>query len=230
MNSIFENRVEHSQTIENGVTTNDYSFYPYEESPPPRSSAIPLPKSHIHRTESEANLTENLKLAEFRDQCMFNRLVNGIQRQQQQLLYNAEIHDTHRRPDSSSRYRLSSRRSSRTQEDAADRLNDYYPHSLPCSRRSSDARERPIGMTFKALPRSHGRSSRAGPFSAEMSPNTLMQENNESIERIMCTRQQSTSLLRDESTSMSVSPLSSHGSHVVTDDEQSDYGMFDMEM
>ncbi len=56
-----------------------------------RSPAIPLPKSHIHRTESELDLTENIAVAEFRDQCMFNRLVSGIQKQQK-LLYSVEIH------------------------------------------------------------------------------------------------------------------------------------------
>jgi hypothetical protein len=60
-------------------------------SPNAQAAAIPLPKSHIHRTESELDLSENMALAEFRDRCMFNRLVSGIQKQQT-LLYNVESH------------------------------------------------------------------------------------------------------------------------------------------
>lgn len=60
------------------------------------SKAIPLPKSHIHRTESEILLSENMEQAEWQDQCMFNRLVAGLSNQQQ-LLYNVESHDPQRR-------------------------------------------------------------------------------------------------------------------------------------
>lgn len=47
------------------------------------TQAIPLPDSHIHRTESELQLSEDMAIAEYRDQCMFDRLVNGIRRKQQ---------------------------------------------------------------------------------------------------------------------------------------------------
>ncbi len=60
-----------------------------------KSLAIPLPMSHIHRTESELLLYENMAQAEYQDQCMFNRLVSGI-RCQQQLLYHVETHDRRR--------------------------------------------------------------------------------------------------------------------------------------
>lgn len=47
-----------------------------------QSLAIPLPASHIHRTASELQLDEDNVVAEYRDQCMFNRLVRGIRYQQ----------------------------------------------------------------------------------------------------------------------------------------------------
>mmetsp|Transcript_3148 Transcript_3148/g.4191 ORF Transcript_3148/g.4191 Transcript_3148/m.4191 type:complete len:235 (+) Transcript_3148:101-805(+) len=56
-----------------------------------RSLAIPLPESHIHRTESEQQLCEDMAMAEYRDRCMFNRLVSGIRRRQQ-LHYNVQWH------------------------------------------------------------------------------------------------------------------------------------------
>lgn len=56
-----------------------------------KSLAIPLPESHIHRTDSELQLHEDMAVAEYRDRCMFNRLVSGI-RHRQQLHYNVERH------------------------------------------------------------------------------------------------------------------------------------------
>ena len=43
-----------------------------------RSRTIPLPKSHIPRTNSELQFNEDTVAAEFRDMCMFHRLVSGI--------------------------------------------------------------------------------------------------------------------------------------------------------
>lgn len=43
-----------------------------------KSLAIPMPASHIHRTNSEVQLHEDTAVAEYRDQCMLNRLVRGI--------------------------------------------------------------------------------------------------------------------------------------------------------
>ena len=72
------------------------------------SLAIPLPESHIKRTESELQLRENMAVAEYRDRCMFHRLVSGIRRRQE-LHYNFQRHvvdwnqcpdDDHRRPPS----------------------------------------------------------------------------------------------------------------------------------
>lgn len=53
--------------------------------PPPTSGGlktrtIPLPKTHIHRTESEAQLQNDTLAAEFREFCMFHRLVKGMQK------------------------------------------------------------------------------------------------------------------------------------------------------
>ncbi len=56
------------------------------------SLAIPLPASHIHRTESETQLDENMAVAEYRDRCMFNRLISGI-RYRQQLHYHFQSHN-----------------------------------------------------------------------------------------------------------------------------------------
>merc|ERR1740139_226861 len=48
------------------------------------SLAIPMPASHMKRTESEVQLHENTAVAEYRDQCMFNRVVRGNRDRQQQ--------------------------------------------------------------------------------------------------------------------------------------------------
>eukprot|EP01083_Nonionella_stella_P252793 870586_1 len=41
-----------------------------------------LPSYHIHRTDSEAQLFEDMAVAEYRDRCMFHRLITGIRSQQ----------------------------------------------------------------------------------------------------------------------------------------------------
>lgn len=53
--------------------------------PRPRASTtqtIPLPTSHIPRTQSELQLREDMVEAEWRELRMFYRVVNGIQRRQ----------------------------------------------------------------------------------------------------------------------------------------------------
>lgn len=51
-----------------------------------RSSSIPLPSSHVHRTQSEVQLSLDQEVAEQRDVSMFYRLVNGIRdRQAEQM-------------------------------------------------------------------------------------------------------------------------------------------------
>jgi hypothetical protein len=47
-----------------------------------RSSSIPLPSSHVHRTQSELQLSLDQEVAEQRDVDMFYRLVNGIRDRQ----------------------------------------------------------------------------------------------------------------------------------------------------
>ena len=42
-----------------------------------RSSSIPLPSSHVHRTQSELQLRLDQEAAELREMNMFHRLVNG---------------------------------------------------------------------------------------------------------------------------------------------------------
>ena len=63
----------------------------------PQTAGIPLPSYHIKRTESEVQLHEDMAMADYRDKCMFNRLVTGIYRQQQeQLHYDSQLHQFHR--------------------------------------------------------------------------------------------------------------------------------------
>lgn len=50
----------------------------------PRSSSIPLPSTHVPRTESELQLSHDQAAAEQRDLHMFYRLVNGIRNRQAQ--------------------------------------------------------------------------------------------------------------------------------------------------
>ncbi|VEU43485.1 unnamed protein product [Pseudo-nitzschia multistriata] len=51
-----------------------------------RSQNIPLPMSHMHRTQSEVQLCEDMETAEQRDLNMFYRVVNGIRDRQMQLV------------------------------------------------------------------------------------------------------------------------------------------------
>lgn len=46
---------------------------------------IPLPPTHIPRTKSELQLAEDMHAAEWRDRCMFQRLVTGIRERQAAL-------------------------------------------------------------------------------------------------------------------------------------------------
>lgn len=48
-----------------------------------RSTSIPLPSSHVPRTQSEVQLSIDEEAAEQRDARMFYRLVNGIRERQQ---------------------------------------------------------------------------------------------------------------------------------------------------
>jgi len=68
-----------------------FSLNPSEDT---RSSSIPLPSSHVARTQSEVQLSIDQAAAEERDIHMFYRLVNGI-RQRQNALRSPEDHDAH---------------------------------------------------------------------------------------------------------------------------------------
>lgn len=52
-----------------------------------RSSSIPLPSSHVTRTQSELQLTLDEQAAEQRDADMFSRLVNGIRERQTDMAH-----------------------------------------------------------------------------------------------------------------------------------------------
>jgi hypothetical protein len=56
-----------------------------------KSQSIPLPSTHVHRTQSEVQLSEDMETAERRDLNMFYRLVNGIRERQMNLVH--EHHD-----------------------------------------------------------------------------------------------------------------------------------------
>ena len=68
-----------------------------------KSMPISLPETHIHRTESELQLYEDMIAAEHRDMCFFNRLVSGI-RQRQQLHYTLQNHSTGHLQETQKRY------------------------------------------------------------------------------------------------------------------------------
>ncbi len=63
-----------------------------------RATSIPMPSYHIRRTDSEAQLFEDMAVAEYRDRCMFNRLITGIRQRQahQQLLHYETQHHQNR--------------------------------------------------------------------------------------------------------------------------------------
>lgn len=68
-----------------------FALNPVEET---RSSSIPLPSSHVTRTQSEVQLSLDQAAAEERDIHMFYRLVNGI-RERQSTLRSPEEHHAH---------------------------------------------------------------------------------------------------------------------------------------
>mmetsp|Transcript_19669 Transcript_19669/g.27660 ORF Transcript_19669/g.27660 Transcript_19669/m.27660 type:complete len:158 (-) Transcript_19669:39-512(-) len=56
-----------------------------------KSACIPMPSNHIFRTNSELQLCEDIAIAEWRDRCMYNRLVNGVRRRQRHLVDSSQI-------------------------------------------------------------------------------------------------------------------------------------------
>lgn len=78
--SVDSSPVSHSDETEGG---NDHSILGTSMGTT-RSASIPLPPSHVPRTQSEVQLTIDEEAAEQRDARMFDRLVNGIRERQQQ--------------------------------------------------------------------------------------------------------------------------------------------------
>jgi hypothetical protein len=74
--------VSHSDETEGGC--NDHSSILGTSMGTTRSASIPLPSSHVPRTQSEVQLSIDEEAAEQRDARMFDRLVNGIRVRQQQ--------------------------------------------------------------------------------------------------------------------------------------------------
>jgi hypothetical protein len=56
---------------------------------PSCSSSIPLPRTHVSRTESEKQLAMDVAVAEQRDERMFNRLIHGIRARHYQRVGNS---------------------------------------------------------------------------------------------------------------------------------------------
>jgi len=73
-----------STPVRNHSNTVDSDIRPIENNR--RSQNIPLPMSHMHRTQSEVQLCEDMETAEQRDLNMFYRLVNGIRDRQMDLV------------------------------------------------------------------------------------------------------------------------------------------------
>lgn len=191
-----------------------YALQQDEERRISRSPAIPLPKSHIHRTASELDLSEGIAMAEFRDQCMFNRLVSGMQKQQK-LLCTAEVHrpvqvrQDQERPQSS--YDQSCTVEEKWRSNNFDGLKSSSPLPEPCTT-DYDYREVEIESSSDSyLP---------FPYSRPSTPEECIEENQRSIENIISTRRARVSSNDTITSSYSV----------ITDDESSDFEeVFDME-
>mmetsp|Transcript_5765 Transcript_5765/g.16234 ORF Transcript_5765/g.16234 Transcript_5765/m.16234 type:complete len:235 (+) Transcript_5765:1-705(+) len=77
------------------------------------SRPIPLPRTHIPRTTSELQLREDMAVAEWREMCMFHRLVEGMKERQQaqpQQQHVTSCYAIHRRDSQDSTSHLSSTR------------------------------------------------------------------------------------------------------------------------
>jgi len=99
-----------------------------------QSLAIPLPASHIPRTESELQLTEDQAIAEGRDRMMFHRLICGIKTrskihfdtQQHQLQQHGSRHGYSRYPTASQRFP-----DNEADSHYAFHGNHHLPHRVP---------------------------------------------------------------------------------------------------
>lgn len=89
-----------AQRQSHGRTTYLQPTMSYRATSSSTATGIPMPSYHIQRTESELQLHEDMAMAEYRDRCMFNRLVTGIRRQQQEHQhYDSQLHQFYPDPD-----------------------------------------------------------------------------------------------------------------------------------
>mmetsp|Transcript_16890 Transcript_16890/g.21368 ORF Transcript_16890/g.21368 Transcript_16890/m.21368 type:complete len:267 (-) Transcript_16890:356-1156(-) len=209
-----------------------------------RSPAIPLPESHIHRTESELDLSENIAMAEFRDQCMFNRLVSGIQKQQK-LLYDVEVHC----PQPSTSTSTSSSSSSSCQEEIENSWNQHrglhqQHSSLPSCSTDCSSKKEVVDIlessrstdSYLPLPVPPSYSSKSS------TPEVCLEENQRSIENIISTRHSKVNANHNSSDNnssindmMFLMTTSASTNVAVSDDEEDenfdDFGqVFDLEL
>jgi hypothetical protein len=61
-----------------------------------RSTSIPLPPTHVHRTQSELQLDQDQQVADQRDATMFYRLVNGIRERHYQSIQEEQLSQSER--------------------------------------------------------------------------------------------------------------------------------------
>jgi hypothetical protein len=113
MNGVMEeDHVENTSSVSHTGSTKDAALN--------YSCSIPLPSSHISRTESEMQLAVDIAAAEKRDERMFHRLITGIQvRHQKQASSNKPSFRTSRIAPASSESQEASETNSRAVDSAA---------------------------------------------------------------------------------------------------------------
>lgn len=100
-----------------------------------RSTSIPLPSSHVPRTQSELQLSIDEEAAEQRDARMFYRLVNGIRErhQQQYAATMSSVHWENSFEDSISRL-VRARLTPLDHSEQPDEQDEAHPHEVSAAR------------------------------------------------------------------------------------------------
>merc|ERR1712038_56192 len=181
-----------------------------------------------HRTESELDLSENLALAEFRDQCMFNRLVSGIQKQQKMLYKGQRSHERPVVPLDDHWCYESHYERRRLQEQHPNDHDALFTMMSYTTTTSTTDEEEEASSRSSYLPsplagiESPSRSHKSATSSAA---EECIDENQRSIRNIISTRHAFVSCSLEDSID------SMPSSHVISDDEGSDFGeVFDIDL
>jgi hypothetical protein len=217
MQSIIE-YPENSNELEINENHNDShnkGFVNHDDTPLSKSLAIPLPKYHIHRTASELDLSENIAIAEYRDQCMFNRLVTGI-RKQQTFLYNGGTHPHQQQPQRQKEQHQHQHKHQHKQPHCQQQQTFHDETDTNTNTNQCEIINEEISSSYADEHDSHLRST---------SPEYL-EENERSIENIISTRREY--IYSDLSPQTPRRTLSM--TFIVTDDEDSNFGqVFDLD-